>query len=292
MKTSVFGFGTSGMNWTQAIDYVAALGAAGIEPYPMAELQTPSLPAARRIGDYAREKGLELPCFSTAAQLTGEKAPAEIERLCRYADVCAEMGISYLHHTLIPALEPAGVPRDMDAAIDEAAGNARAVFDYAQSVNVQCIYEDQGYCVNGVRRFEHFLRALDRPAGVVADLGNILFAGERAQDFAGRFAPLVRHVHVKDYLFKDGRADSPGDGWYKTLGGDYLRGTVIGHGVIPFRRVMAQLLDAGYDGWYSMEYDGLEDMKTAHALGLRNMRRYYEQARLEGGCECPHMAVE
>ena len=78
MKTSVFGFGTSGMNWTQAIDYVAALGAAGIEPYPMAELQTPSLPAARRIGDYAREKGLELPCFSTAAQLTGEKAPAEI----------------------------------------------------------------------------------------------------------------------------------------------------------------------------------------------------------------------
>ena len=38
MKTSVFGFGTSGMNWTQAIDYVAALGAAGIEPYPMAEL--------------------------------------------------------------------------------------------------------------------------------------------------------------------------------------------------------------------------------------------------------------
>ena len=112
MKTSVFGFGTSGMNWTQAIDYVAALGAAGIEPYPMAELQTPSLPAARRIGDYAREKGLELPCFSTAAQLTGEKASAEIERLCRYADVCAEMGISYLHHTLIPALDPAGVPRE------------------------------------------------------------------------------------------------------------------------------------------------------------------------------------
>ena len=292
MKASVFGFGASGMNWMQAIDYVAALSAAGIEPYPMAELQTPSLPAARRVGDYAREKGLALPCFSTAAHMTGAAAQGEIERLCRYADVCAEMGVPYLHHTLIPVLEPAGVPCDMDAAIDEAAENARVVFDYAQSVKVECVYEDQGYCVNGIRRFERFLRALGRPAGVVADLGNILFIGEQARDFVGRFAPLIRHVHVKDYLFKDGRADYPGGGWYKTLGGDYLRGTVIGHGVIPFRRVMAQLIDAGYDGWYSMEYDGLEDMKTAHALGLENMRRYYEQARLEAGCERPHMAVE
>ena len=292
MKASVFGFGASGMNWMQAIDYVAALGAAGIEPYPMAELQTPSLPAARRVGDYAREKGLALPCFSTAARMTGAAAQGEIERLCRYADVCAEMGVPYLHHTLIPALEPAGVPCDMDAAIDEAAENARVVFDYAQSVKVECVYEDQGYCVNGIRRFERFLRALGRPAGVVADLGNILFIGEQARDFVGRFAPLIRHIHVKDYLFKDGRTDYPGGGWYKTLGGDYLRGTVIGHGVIPFRRVMAQLIDAGYDGWYSMEYDGLEEMKTAHALGLENMRRYYEQARLEAGCERPHMAVE
>lgn len=224
--------------------------------------------------------------------MTGAAAQGEIERLCRYADVCAEMGVPYLHHTLIPVLEPAGVPRDMDAAIDEAAENARVVFDYAQSVNVQCIYEDQGYCVNGIRLFEHFLCALGRPAGVVADLGNILFIGERARDFVGRFAPLIRHVYVKDYLFKDGRADYPGGGWYKTLGGDYLRGTVIGHGVIPFRHVMAQLIDAGYDGWYSMEYDGLEEMKTAHALGLENVRRYYEEARLEAGCERPRMAVE
>ena len=67
---------------------------------------------------------------------------------------------------------------------------------------------------------------------------------------------------------------------------------MIGHGVIPFRRVMAQLIDAGYDGWYSMEYDGLEEMKTAHALGLENVRRYYEEARLEAGCERPRMAVE
>lgn len=292
MKTSIFGFGAGFASWTQAVDYVASLGVAGIEPYPMAELKTPDRAAARRVADYAREKGLHMPCFSTAAHMTGEKAPSEIERLCGYADVCAEMGVAYLHHTLIPKLEPAGVPRDMDAAIDEAAENARVVFDYAQSVGVQCVYEDQGYCVNGIRRFEYFLHALDRPAGVVADLGNILFVGERAQDFVGRFAPFVRHVHVKDYLFKDGRMDYPGDRWFKARGGDYLRGTVIGHGVIPFRRVMAQLIEAGYDGWYSMEYDGLEDIKTAHMLGLDNMRRYYEQARLETGCERPHLAVE
>ena len=292
MKRSIFGFGASDMNWEQAIDYVAALGAKGIEPYPMAELMTPSLAEARRISDYAREKGLELPCFSITARMTGEEAKSEVEKLCRYADVCAQMHIPYLHHTLIPALAPAGVPHDIDAAIDEAAGNARIVFDYAKSVGVSCIYEDQGFCVNGIRRFEYFLHALNRSAGVVADLGNILFAGEKAQDFVGRFAPLVRHVHIKDYLFKDGRLDYPGRGWYRTLGGDYLRGTVIGHGVIPFRRVMAQLIDAGYDGWYSVEYDGLEDRKTAHILGLENMSHYYEAALREADCEQPHLAVE
>ena len=97
--------------------------------------------------------------LSFFSSLPGAAAQGEIERLCRYADVCAEMGIPYLHHTLIPALEPAGVPCDMDAAIEEAAENARVVFDYAQSVKVECVYEDQGYCVNGIRRFERFLRA-------------------------------------------------------------------------------------------------------------------------------------
>lgn len=59
MKASVFGFGASGMNWMQAIDYVAALGAAGIEPYRMAELQTPSLPAAITRG----RRGWRCPAF-------------------------------------------------------------------------------------------------------------------------------------------------------------------------------------------------------------------------------------
>ena len=141
-------------------------------------------------------------------------------------------------------------------------------------------YTDQGFVVNGGERFEAFFTSVNRPnLGVVADLGNILFVGETAESFVGRFAGQIRHVHVKDYLFKPGCAQDPGEGWYTTRAGDYLRGTIVGHGVVPFAQILRILRGAGYDGYYSAEFDGPEPPLFAVEAGMRNLRRYDGETR-------------
>ena len=281
MKTSIFTLPSPDMSFRQAVDYALRLGIDAIEPYPHAEFITPSPEAAKRLADYAGEKGVGICCFSMLGDLTAADVRSEIKRLKEYADVAAALGSRYLHHTLAPGLTFDVRTSSFRTMIRRVAEAAREVFDYAGERGVRCLYEDQGFIVNGVERFDDFLDALDRDAGVVADLGNILFVDETPEAFTARFLPAIRHVHVKDYLVKDSRWPHPGDGWYLSANGGFLRGTVIGHGQVNFTRVFSILSAAGYDGFYSIEYDGMEDAHLAQAMGLKNMRRYMELASIQ-----------
>ncbi|NLE66697.1 MAG: sugar phosphate isomerase/epimerase [Lentisphaerae bacterium] len=278
MKTALFSLPSPDMDFRHAVDYALQLGVDAIEPYPHAEFRTPSAEAAKRLADYAGERNVGICCFSMMGDLAADDLRSEIRRLKDYADVAAALGSRYFHHTLVPALSLTGRAGSYAATIRRAADAAREVFDYAGERGVQCIYEDQGFVVNGVERFGDFLGALDRDAGVVADLGNTFFVDETPEAFTRRFLPAIRHVHVKDYLVKDSSWPHPGDGWYLSSGGNYLRGTVIGHGRVDMTRVFSILNAGGYDGFYSMEFDGPEEAFRAQSQGLKNMRRFMDLA--------------
>ncbi len=49
--------------------------------------------------------------------------------------------------------------------------------------------------MNGVEQFGEFLARLNRPAGVVLDMGNIAFARENILPFAEAFLDKIVHVH-------------------------------------------------------------------------------------------------
>ena len=281
MKTGIFTLPDAKMTFRDAIDYAKKLGLDAIEPYPAREFVQPDAEEAKRLADYAQEQSIKICCFSMAADIVSGDRKAAIENLKRYADVAAALGSPYLHHTLYPALLFKDNRMSFKEALRFAAEGVREVYDYAEQLGIKCLYEDQGFYFNGVQRFDDFLGEVNRDVGVVADLGNILFVGESPEAFTARFAPLVRHVHVKDYLYKDSRWPSPGEGWYAARDGGYLRGTVPGHGIVNFRRVFSILQSVGYDGFFSLEYDGMEDAYRANELGLQNIRRYYEMASLD-----------
>ena len=281
MKTGIFSLPDAKMTFREAVDYAERLGIDAIEPYPRGEFAQPDVEAARRLADYAGERGIGICCFSMGANIVTGDTAAAVERLKRYADVAAALGSPYLHHTLYPELNFSICALPFRQALDRAVRGVREVYDYAEQLGVKCLYEDQGFYFNGVERFDDFLGEVNRNVGVVADLGNIFFAGETPEAFVARFAPLVRHVHVKDYLRKDSRWPSPGAGWYIARDGGYLRGTVIGHGAVNFQRVFGILRATGYEGYYSMEYDGVEEAYFAQKTGLENMRRYDALACLD-----------
>ena len=62
-------------------------------------------------------------------------------------------------------------------------------------------------------------------------------------------------------------------GWFRTRGGNYVRGTIVGNGVIPVDQCLYILRQAGYDGCVSVEFEGLEDNLTALKAGIDYIKR-------------------
>ena len=260
-----------------AVEY----GFDAVEPYPVNELSTYNLTAAKEFGEYCHSKEVAIPCFSMLAKLEGTNYKEEVERLKGFIDMAAAMGAGLFHHTLVPSLQhnAAQMPL-LKNILPQLISACEELCDYASRHNITCCYEDQGFVINGIRAYEEFYLSLGRAnKGVVADLGNILFVSEKPQDFVGHFAPLVKHVHIKDYLVKPGSSQFPGKGWYLSANGDYLRGTIVGHGTVDFTQTVKILLRADYNGYYSFEFDGMEEPGEALAYGLANLRYYFEEAK-------------
>lgn len=53
----------------------------------------------------------------------------------------------------------------------------------------------------------------------------------------------------------------------------------MGHGVVDFVQTIKILLKAGYDGYYSFEFEGMENPAEAIKNSLENFKYYYEEAQ-------------
>ena len=104
-------------------------------------------------------------------------------------------------------------------------------------------------------------------------MGNFTCADESSAYAVGIAAPYAFHVHAKDFLIKSGNGTDPGHGWFRSRGGNYLRGTIVGHGEIPVVQCVHILKNAGYQGWLSLEFEGMEDNLSAVEAGLAYLRR-------------------
>jgi sugar phosphate isomerase/epimerase len=286
MKSCLFivsldSFFAKGLSLHEAVDMVVEYGIDAIEPYPVNELSEYNLSAAKAFGEYCCSKKVSIPCFSMLGSLESLNYKEEVERLKGFIEMAAAMGAEMFHHTLVPSLKHNAAQMPLYKEImPQLISACEELCDYASRYNITCVYEDQGFVINGINAYEEFYLNLNRAnKGVVADLGNILFVGEEPQDFTGHFAPLVKHVHVKDYLVKPGSGQFPGEGWYLSANGDYLRGTIIGHGTIDFIQTIKILLRADYNGYYSIEFDGAEPPEDAITYGLENLRYYFEEAK-------------
>ena len=89
----------------------------------------------------------------------------------------------------------------------------------------------------------------------------------------GRLAPYAFHVHAKDFHKKSGNAPFFCDGFFKTRGGTYLRGAIIGHGDVPVYQCLSTLVANGYDGYVTVEFEGMEDPATGTTYGLNTLKR-------------------
>lgn len=229
------------------------------------------LKTASQIREYCKKIGLDVIAYTIGANFLSEDKEAEVERLKRAVDVAVELGAPVLRHDVCYAL-PNDHLYSWREAIKDMAPNIRRVTDYAKERGVKTCTENHGYIFQAPERVEALIREVGSDNyGWLVDMGNFLCTDAEptaAVHIASRYA---FHVHAKDFLFKSGKEGNPG-GFFQTNGGNFLRGTVIGHGVVPVKNCVNILKKAGYDAYITVEFEGMEDCLTAIQTGHDYLR--------------------
>lgn len=235
------------------VDVSVEYGLKYIEGFCALDLAEPDVELAKKIKEYADSKGVGFSCFSVYINLVGEDRAEQLERLKGYAQVAAILGSPYLHHTIVnDFMEPNNVLPHKEEYFRLGVEAVREIYDYAKTLGVRTIYEEQGYLFNGVKNFRNFLDTVERDVGVVADFANICQAGDDICDFIEAFSDKMVHAHIKDVVLND-------ESGLKTLVGNYMRESVIGTGDIPIKKAIDLLKEKGFDGYYGIEYSAESD---------------------------------
>lgn len=222
----------------------------------------------------AKTQGMEIPAYCIGADLLNG-GEAEIERLRGEAEIAAALGARVMRHDASGGYrrEDRG-QRGFLNALPVIAAGYRAVTEYAETRGVRTCIENHGFFCQDSARVEAIVNTVAHPNfGALVDIGNFMCADEDPAVAVGNMAPYAFHVHCKDFHVKDGNAFVPPQGFFRTRGGNFLRGAIIGHGAVPVLRCLRLLKESGYDGWYTVEFEGMEDAKTGVACGLAALKK-------------------
>lgn len=242
-------------SYFEMVDIAAKYGLS-LETISLLELSEPDIEFAKKLRRYADEKGVKIPCVSLGINLVGDDSAEMIEKAKRYADIAAILGSPYLHHTVaFYYRDPDKVLEKHDHYLEKGIQAIREVYDYAKTLGVRTIYEDQGFIFNGVKGFANVFES-KRDVGVVADFGNISGVDEKIEDFIPVYADKIVHVHVKDYLIFEKGSEVPGA--FASVSGTLHKEVPFGKGVVDMDKVFGQIKDMDYDGYYGLECESAE----------------------------------
>lgn len=198
----------------------------------------------------------------------------EIERVKEEVRVAHTLGAAGMRHDAtqgFPAAHPGA--KSFDAALPRLKEGCLAVTQFAAELGVRTMVENHGYFCQDSDRLEKLICAVNHSNfGALLDIGNFACVDEDCATAVGRLAPYAVHVHAKDFHTKSGMLPFPGEGWFKSRAGNYLRGAIIGHGDIPVLQCLQILKSSSYDGPLSIEFEGMEDPLMGIRLGLQNLR--------------------
>ena len=258
------------------IEKAAELGFDGIEIVEGTFEGSDDVKVAEDVRRKCEEKGLAVASLCTGADLLYGSPDAQAKRLCALADTTAAYGARVMRHDVCYGFRGEKTHRSYADAVEKIAPVCLEVTKYAESVGVVTCTENHGFFSQDSARVELLINAVGHDNfGALVDIGNFMCADEDPNFAVGVMAGYARHVHAKDFYLKSGSEIDPGEGWFRTRAGNYLKGPIIGHGDAHAAQSLGILKRAGYDGWISVEFEGMEDNLTGLKLGRDNIGRFW-----------------
>lgn len=259
-------------------DLIALAAQQGFDGIEFAEINPPAgekkTAYAKRLKEEAARCGIPIVAYCIGADLLHE-TDLEIMRLKTEVDIAAALGAKVMRHDASGGYQKEERrQRGFTQALPDIVRGYRAVTEYAQTKGVRTCIENHGFFCQDSSRVEAIINGVQHENfGALVDIGNFLCADEDPAVAVGNLAPYAFHVHCKDFHFKRGTEFVPEDGFFMTRGGNFLRGAIIGHGVVPVAQCLRILRNAGYNGYYTVEFEGMEHPDTGVPAGLRTLKK-------------------
>lgn len=271
------------MTILEAIEWIGAYGGEHVEIVPFGFDLVTNQSLIDDIREKAKEVGIDISNYAILANLVPETEEAyekEIARVMGEVDIANRLGVKLMRHDVSSFRRPLDTctvsyyekdfPRMVEAC--------RRIADYAAQHGITTTVENHGFYVNGSDRVIRLIEAVDRPNfGMTLDVGNFLCVDEPSEVGVKKAVNYAKMVHLKDFYTRK-VSRMPGMGglfrcdsghWFKTYCGNLLRGAIIGQGDLDLWESLATIKESGYDGYISVEFEGLEDCIMGSEVGMR-----------------------
>lgn len=267
------------MTILDAIDWVAEIGGQHIEIVPGLGFDFNANPELEnQIVEKAKSAGIDISNYAIGANFvtdTEEQYEAEIARVMSEVDRAHRLGARLMRHDV--ASRPDTSIARFNEDLEKVAAACRRIADHAKPYDITTSLENHGYYVQASDRVQSVVHAVDRPNfKTTLDVGNFLCVDENPVTAVKKNLPYASMVHIKDFYVRPSYRN-PGEGWFKSTGGNYLRGAIAGHGDIDLYEILRIVKQSGYDGYLSIEYEGMEECTKGTKIAFDNVNRIWNE---------------
>jgi sugar phosphate isomerase/epimerase len=193
--------------------------------------------ALRKMSGDSGLKALAVTAYTSFVSQLAEERQSNVDELRRYADLAAELEADYIRAFLGELSEGTTLTASIYQNILD---SLNAASEYASSVGVRIAVEPHDNFTRSAVVSPLFERGRSHPdLRVIWDLGNTFAAGEDTHDGFNLLKDHLAYVQVKDGIRQD-------SGWQLCA---------LGKGNVPLAHAFALLLENGYEGAFSVEWE-------------------------------------
>lgn len=268
------------MTIVDAIRWVAEHGGEHIEIVPMGFDLQANPEWIDEIVRAASDMGIDVSNYAVGNNFitaTKEDLAHHIAVLKHHVDIASRLGVKLMRHDVASRPIEQTTIQQFEQDLPILVLACREVADYAAQYGITTSVENHGYYIQAADRVQRLVHEVDRPNfKTTLDIGNFMCVDENSVVSLKKNLPLASIVHLKDFYWRPSYQD-PGEGWFQTAAGNYLRGAITGQGDIDMREVLRVIKHSGYDGYLSIEFEGMEDCELGSRIALANIRRLWSE---------------
>ncbi|OAS82949.1 MULTISPECIES: sugar phosphate isomerase/epimerase family protein [Metabacillus] len=269
------------MSIMDVIQWTADQGGEHIELVPMGFSLTDNPWLIEEILQKTEEAGIEISNYAIGADfLKGDREAfeQEIVRVKKEVDIAHQLGVKLMRHDVAFKSPHEASIKQFELDLPRLTEACQRIADYAAQYDIVTSVENHGFYVQASERIQRLIESVARANfKTTLDTGNFLCVDEDPVAAVKKNIAYASMVHTKDFYYRPASSYHPGEGWFQTASGNYLRGAITGHGDIHLYDVLNVIKQSGYDGYISIEFEGLEECRQGSKIGLDNVKRIWEE---------------